>query len=417
MKYKQYLIIVIVVVTNQLLSLDNPHFYRATNMFLEPRLEHDDFSTFNVTLGGGSTSRGRSNHNTLVPLFDIYGKHTFKTLPMPLDPQNPFDNLLIELNKLPSRPHFATVSIDGTFSIIEANLSLAHNLRHGLFLFFHLPVRKLKVSDVTFIDLSPDDIIFPNKNTPQWQTIFQNIGPLLHHYHLNINPTTTVGVGDLSSWLGWTHNYQETRILDFIDFTFMTGFLAPTGKQKNENKLFSLPTGYNGHWGFPLCSAASIGFYEWVTIGGYLNTLFFINKNRIMRVKTDLEQSGIIKLARANVSEHRGPLIHTGCYFKADHVGHGVSVTAAYSFASQQKSSLTAHNPALFDSTIINSDEMLKRWNMHTLNFLAEYDFAREGSTVGNRIGLFYNLQLAGSRVFDTNIFGGSYGIDISWNM
>jgi hypothetical protein len=250
-----------------------------------------------------------------------------------------------------------------------------------------------------------------------WQNVFQNIYPLLAHYRLNACPTTSIGVGDLSSWLGWTHNYQETQTLDFVDCTFMFGFLAPTGKQRNENELFSLPTGYNGHWGFPLCTAASIGFYEWVTIGGYLNALFFINKTRTMRVKTDPAQSGIIKLACADVSDHRGPLINTGFYFKADHVGHGVSVTAAYSFASQQKSHLTPQNTAALSDDAINSDATLKGWNMHTLNFLAEYDFAREGSTIGNRVGLFYNLQVAGSRVFDTNMFGGTYGVDISWDL
>ena len=108
--------------------------------------------------------------------------------------------------------------------------------------------------------------------------------------------------------------------------------------------------------------------------------------------------------------------MHTGLYVKADHVGHNVSVTAAYSYATQQKSHLTPCNNQL-DCGIINSDTMLKGWNMHTLNFLAEYDFAREGKSIGNRIGLFYNLQVAGARVFDTNIFGGTYGIDISWYM
>lgn len=420
MKYKYHLIIAIAATAQLLLAIDNPHFYRATNMFLEPRLEHDYLTTFAATLGGGSTHTGRSCNNTLVPLFDIYGRQSFQALntnTMFNDPNDSFDKLLIELSKLPTRTDFATISINGQFNIIEANLSLAQNLSHGLFLFFHMPVRKLKISDVSFFDHSPNDQIFPNKNTPQWQNIFQDLCPLLTHYDLNASSTTSTGVGDLSSWLGWTHNYQETRTLDFIDFTFMLGVLAPTGKLRDEDQLFSLPTGYNGHWGFPLCAAASIGFYEWVTIGGYLNALFFINKERRMRIKTDTTQSGIIKLACAQVSDHRGPLINTGFYFKADHVGHGVSVTAAYSFASQQKNHLTPQSSALLSDNIINSDSMLKGWNMHTLNFLAEYDFAREGSTVGNRIGLFYNLQVAGSRVFDTNMFGGTYGVDISWDL
>ena len=419
MKYNHLIIITILALNQSCQPLDNPHFYRATNMFLEPRLEHDYLATFNATIGGGSTSKGRSCNNNLVPLFDIYGRQSFQNLTINTpfnNPDNQFDQLLNNLAQLPTRDNFATVSIDGHFSILEANLSLAQNLMHGLFLFFHLPIRRLAIKNISYVDHSPDDTVFPNKNSPEWQAVLQQIDPLLSHYGLNTRSSISAGVGDLSCWLGWTHNYQETRTLDFIDFSFMTGFLAPTGKKRNEDKLFSLPTGYNGHWGFPLCTAASIGFYEWVTIGGYLNALFFLDREKTMRIKTDATQSGIIKLTCADVSDHRGPLVNTGFYFKADHVGHNVSVTAAYSFASQHKNYLTS--PTTFaNCSVINTDETLKGWNMHTLNFLAEYDFAREGYSVGNRIGLFYNLQVAGSRVFDTNVFGGTYGIDISWNM
>src|SRR5437870_1055851 len=81
-------------------------------------------------------------------------------------------------------------------------------------------------------------------------------------------------------------------------------------------------------------------------------------------------QNGIIKLACGNVSVHKGPLINTGLYFKADHFGHGFSFTTAYSFASQQKNRLTPQDSTTFDRNIINSDATLAGWNMHTFNFV-----------------------------------------------
>jgi hypothetical protein len=401
-------------------GIDNPHFYRATNMFLEPRLEHDYLATFAATLGGGSTTKGRSAYNTIVPLLDIYGTHNIQALNLNTiytNPNNPYDLLLNNLAQLPKRPGFASLSLDGSFNIIESNLSFTQNLSHGLLLFFHLPVRRLKIHNITITDLSPDDHIFPNKNTPEWQHVLQVFNPLLAHYGINNKPTTSAGVGDLSSWIGWTHNYQETKSIDYIDYTFMAGLLAPTGKKRHENKLFSLPTGYNGHWGFPLCAMTSLGWYEWITIGGYINSLFFINRNQTMHLKTNPDQTGIIKLATGDVSVHKGPLVNTGIYFKADHVGHGFSFTTAYSFAFQQKDQLTPQNPSIFDCAIINSDSTIAQWNMHTFNFALEYDFTREGEKVGNRIALFYNLQVAGIRTFNTNIAGGAYGLDISWYM
>lgn len=421
MKHSYYLVAMATIMASATCNgIDNPHFYRATNMFLEPRLEHDYLSTFGATLGGGNTTKGRSADNAIVPLLDIYGTHNIQLLNVNTiytDPDNPYNLLLNNLAQLPTRPGFATLSIDGSFDIIESNLSFAQNLSRGLLLFFHLPVRRLKISDIKITDLSPNDQIFPNRNTPEWQQVLQVFNPLLTHYGINRCPTTSTGVGDLTSMVGWTHNYQETTTIDYIDYTVMTGFLAPTGKQRDENKLFSLPTGYNGHWGFPLCAMVSVGWYEWVTVGGYLNSLFFVNKDRTMRLKTDPAQNGIIKLACGDVSVHKGPLVNTGIYFKADHVGHGFSVTSAYSFASQTKDQLTPKSPGFFDRAIINTDSTIAKWNMHTFNFALEYDFTREGKKVGNRIGLFYNLQVAGARTFNTNVTGGTYGLDISWKM
>jgi hypothetical protein len=159
----------------------------------------------------------------------------------------------------------------------------------------------------------------------------------------------------------------------------------------------------------------SIGFYEWITIGTYINTIFFTKAERMLRLKTDTKQNGFIKLACGSVSIHKGPLINTGLYLKADHFGHGFSFSAAYSFALQSSDHLAPKNQTLFNPVIINTDSMLKGWNMHTINFVAEYDFAREDSKIGNRIGLFYNLQIAGKRTFNTNILSGTYGLDIGW--
>ncbi len=421
MKYRIYLFTIAAAAASMPLpALDNPHFYRATNMFLEPRLEHDYLTTFNATLGGGSTHHGRNCHNKIVPLFDIYGTNPIQELGASLthvDLNNPYDRILHDLMLLPTREGFATLSIGGKFDIIESNLSFTQNLGRGFLLFFHLPVRRLQIKDVCFTDLSPDDTVFPNKNTLEWQRFLQLFNPTLNNFGINTQPTTSTGVGDLSAWLGWTSNYQETDTIDFIDTTLMAGFLAPTGKEKNPHKLFSLPTGYNGHWGFPICAAFSFGFYEWITLGAYAHGLFFLDKDHIMRVKTDGAQNGIIKLACVDISVHKGPLVNAGLYLKADHFAHGLSFTTAYSFAQQWRDRIQPKNCDAFDTTILNSDSIFAGWNMHTINFVAEYDFTKEDSKVGNRIGLFYNLQVAGKRTWNTNIVGGSYGIDIGWFM
>src|ERR1700733_6431339 len=151
MKYKaQLLVLSAAIASGWIQALDNPHFYRATNMFLEPRLEHDYLTTFNATIGGGSTKKGRNGHNTIVPLLDIYGLNTVPTLGTAI----------------------TNLSIDSTFRIIESNLSFAQNLAKGFFLFFYLPVRSLTIKDINI----------PNFSVPQ-------LNAQLAPYGISANPT------------------------------------------------------------------------------------------------------------------------------------------------------------------------------------------------------------------------------------
>lgn len=399
-------------------AIDNPHFYRATNFFGEPRLEHNYLTSFDITLGGGSSHHSRNNIGNSVPLFDIYGKSSLRNLAanVPnLDPENPLDQILIALAQLPARKNFATLSTHARFEIIESNLFFTHNVRHGLFLLVHLPIRKLTIDEIVFKDLSPDDTIFPNKNTPTWQDFLRSFNPILQQFNLSAQPFHAHGIGDLTCSLGWTHNYQETVTLDFIDFSCMAGLLAPTGKRKHENQIFSLPLGYDGHWGLPVSIMGALGIYDWVTIGGYIHALFFADRDKKIHLKTSLQQQGIIKLAENNVRITKGSLWNTGVYCKADHCAWGLSCMFGYSCAVEQARSLKliTDNTA-YTNFIINTDSQNKGWSMHTFHFGAEYDFTKENATIGSRIGFFYNYPFAGKRIFTTKMTGGSYGLDIS---
>lgn len=401
-------------------AIDNAHFYRATNFFGEPRLEHDHFTSFDTTIGGGSTHKGHNSIGKSVPLFDIYEPSLIQEIGINvpnIDPTNSLDTIIINLAQLPRRKNFATISTNAQFSIIESNLMLTHNIKHGIFLQFHIPVRSLTINKIKLEDLSPDDTIFPNKNTPQWQNFLASFDAILNRYNINKQPFSAHGIGDLTGSIGWTHNYQDTKTLDFIDFSCMAGFLGPTGKQKNEDELFSIPLGYNGHYGFPTSVMVSLGIYDWITLGGYVHAIFFADKNKKTHLKTAIQQHGIIKLAQATVRIQKGSLWTSGFYVKMDHFARGLSCTFSYSCANEQSSSLVPNSSPYFTSPIINTDPIFRSWSMHTLHFFAEYDFAQEGSSFGPRIGLFYNYPFAGKRIFNTSMEGGAVGLDISFDV
>lgn len=410
--------ITLVAATTQ--AFDNPHFYRASYLFSEPRFQRNLLTSFDVTLGGGSTDKARNQNHKTVPLLNIIGLHSMHELGVNVPNKNladPRDVILTQLALTPARDKFATFSICGNFSIFEADFSYIQNTYYGIFVQAYLPVRKLEIKDIKFVDLSPTDNTFPNKKTPIWQAFLQQFDSILQRYELSKESTDQTGTGDLTFFVGWTHNYQETKLLDFVDITLRLGVLAPTGKTRDEDEIFSLPLGYNGHWGIPFVADAAIGFYDWLTLGAHLQTMFFAKRTAEVRMKTGPQQRGLIKLAKGLAEIDKGAVWNAGGYVKADHFASGLSITLGYSFASQNSDSLCPCKPNEFDPNIVNSDEILQGWKMHTINLFVEYDFTEQDSRFGPRLAFLYNAQVGGKRVFKTNILGGNIGLDIAWDM
>ncbi len=409
-----------IIIPQIVVAFDNPHFYRAPFLFSEPRFERKLLSTFDITFGAGSTKKSLDSCKKEVALFDLYGTHNMHELGENVpgkDLTDPRDITLTNLSLLPARDCFATFSIGGKFKTRELVFSYIQNAAKGFFAQLHLPVRKLEITNTCFTDLSPRDNICPNINTPEWQAFLNQFDSILCKYGLRRDPFEKTGVGDTTLYAGWTTNYQDTEILDYIDVTLRLGVLLPTAQKKNEDQIFSLPLGYNGHIGVPLNGALAIGLYEWLTLGSYVNAIWFANKTRDVRVRTAAQQSGIIKLAKFKTKIDKGTLFHGGVYVKADHFVRGFSFLLGYSFANQNSDQLTICDSCGPKSCIVNADPAFAGFKMHTIHLWCEYDFTREDARFGPRLSFFYNREVSGKRIFRTSILGGGFGLDIAWDI
>lgn len=414
-------------------AIDNHHFYRASNFFHsyhEPRFEKSWLSSFDATVGGGSTDesmRGscRTGSCTKSCLLDICGNTNIQALgysPVALDANNPVDLALLNLALLPARNDLANLSYWGEFSIIEANFLWTQNLDHGLFFQIHAPVRRLKISDIRFIDLSPHDGIFPDAFAPEWQT-FLSLYPTAfsQRFGISLAGQSTSGIGDMSFLLGLTRNFDCTEVFDFIDVTFKLGILAPTGKTAHVNNLFELPVGYNGHIGIPLSFQTSFGLYEWLTLGAHIGVMPFAPKTRFVRTFTDKSQSGVIKLDKFCARVHQGLIYDFTTYLKLDHICCGTSFLLGYTYAHKESNSFkqafgccaptNCQQPFLCPQScdIINGS-----WTMQTIHLFLEWDMNQRCETTP-RIGLFCNIPVAGRNIFKTTMGGLSAGIDFTW--
>lgn len=405
------------------LAQDLYHYYRASPFFGEPRLEKNWLSTVELTAFGGSTSRGKNGKSSTVPLYDIYGVYNMRVLGNGVpdkDPTNLADLALINLNNTPANGCYAMVSFPGYFKVIEGIINYTQNFTHGIFGQIYIPIRNFNISPDNFIDLSPAQTNGPtNASTPEWQQFLAQFNAILTKYNLSIAPVKVTGLGAVSLELGWTYNYQQTEILDFVDTTIKTGVLLGTGTTKNEDLVFDISTGYDKHLGIPLTCDMSLGLYEWFTGGIHAGVIGFLDRTKDVRMKTDIAQSGMIKLAKGRACVSLGPIWDVGLYSKIDHIRDIVSIMLGYTFVHKACDTLCPLScdgtPTIFDPQIVNTDPAYGGWQMNTMHFLLELDFTKEDRRVGPRIGFIFNANAGGKRVFKNNTVGGYVGLDVAW--
>jgi hypothetical protein len=399
------------------------HYYRATPFFGEPRLEKNLLTTLELTAFVGSTSEGKNAKSSTVPVFDTYGIYNMRVLGSGVpdkSPTNLADLALINLNNTPANGCYAQLSFPGHFRVIEGAINFTQNFTHGIFGQLYIPIRNFNICPGSFIDLSPAQTDGPtNASTPEWVQFLAQFDAILAQYNLSIAPVKTTGIGAVSLELGWTYNYAQTEVLDFIDATVKSGILLGTGTERNENEVFSISTGYDKHLGIPITLDMSMGLYEWFTCGVHGGLIGFLDRKKDIRMKTDVAQSGMIKLAKGMANIELGPIWDVGAFVKADHMRDLISIIIGYTFARKECDTLCPLDcdgtPSIFDCQIVNTDQQYYGWQMNTINFLMELDFTRENHRLGPRLGFIANANAGGKRVFKNNTYGGYLGLDIAW--
>lgn len=405
-------------------SIDNPHFYKATHFWEEPRFEENDLNSFQFWFGGGKTTHGYNGCKQKVNVLQIYGPENLHALAkgVPQEILNQFPKTAITniWNEKSLNSDFGKVEFDGLFKMLELDLDFKKNFHYGFFAELHMPIRRLEIEDINFKDFSNAFNAGPDINFNKWMKFMACFKNNMEKYNIEIGKFKATGIGDTSLLIGYTKNYEDTDYIDFIDFTIKAGLVLPTGKKQNLKNPFALPLGYNGHLGFNGYLNVSFGLYEWLTLGGYTSFITFASKTQATRIKTDCEQNGFIKLTKACARVNKGTIFSIGSYIKADHIIRGFSILMAYRFDKEFRTRLrlgyAGHAKQIkFNTKIANSDKQLLGWYMNTINIIGEYDFATYENPNRPKIELFCDFAVNGKRIFRTDIFGFGFNIDYCW--
>jgi len=388
-------------------------------MWQGPRFEKPWLGSLDISVLKGSSNESRSHRGCTTCLLDLYGTYNMRLLAenVPtLDSTNPLDATAIELSTIDASNCFAHLSFAGNFRTKQVDFTYTQNFSRGLFATIHCPSRSFTLNCIRYKDLSPDEPETPNKNNETWKTFLQQFDDLLLHHNIDVSSYKKTDFGDTTLLFGLTKNYEDTVVLDYFDATLQGGVLFPTGKKRDPNKIFSLPHGYNGHFAFSFACDCAFGLYEWFTMTSHFDVLLFKSKIKPMHIKTSWQQSGIIKLAKTDVKIRPGHTILAGFSFLADHVFQGFSFGLGYGFSYKGDDTITPCDKSQFDNTIINSDQMFKAWKRHTIHFLFTYDFTQKNARFGPRIGIFYNWNVGGKRIFKASTGGVNFGLDIDFS-
>ncbi len=438
------LLLIVLLGCSSLKARDNAHYFKSANLHRNPTAcwfddtryyEIDDWAwkVEDDFMYGHASSGWDKNGNTANILNDT-GAYDMKWVAenVPLtDVQIVYQNMINAFTidsaaalVVDPTTSFGELRFDGKFEMFENDYIVRKNLKKGFFVQAYVPVRSVKIKNISYTDMSAALGPF-SQQTASWQQIKNNFDQILNEfgYKPHASAFSKSGLGDVSFLLGWqdvfTKRDDEDKDVYTLNLSVKAGVLCPTGERIKTDYIFSMPTGYNNHWGLSGAIELDLGVTSWLSIdmfGGF--TWFFDDNNREVRMRTFNQQNGHIMLAKGIAKEEKGTLWYLGGDLKFDHIWKGLSATAGYSYNRQENDELTPENTNLFDKTAVNSNSMLNGWYTHVLHFMLDYDISvhmKKTTKWAPRVNLFYNMPLDGKNAYKTDVFGGGIGFDLLW--
>lgn len=376
----------------QLSAMDNMHWYRARLWNNEPRSSKACYQSFDMLFGGGSTTHGFDKHGEKTNIFGIYGPEDLTKLGI-IIPSISDDRL--------------KANFGSRFQLWEVQLQGTWNFTHGLFARAHLPIRIMRIHDIKPFST------FGYDSTVEWKEVNRQLDTVFKEHNLQAHEVSKTGPGDLSLLLGYSHTSYATCNLDYLDFCFQTGVLFPTGSKRDLKNPFSIPLGYNGHFGLPLIGDLATGVWDWLTVGLHAEGLVLFKGNETFRPVSYNDQPFIRLTDPVERKVKPGNLWDISWYLKADHVVCGFSLLFGFSHDQQQAASIEYFNDDVFKTL---HDPSLEGWNMNVIHALAEYDWSTEDNHHGPRIQFSYDFIINGRNILNTSMIAGALGIDFEWS-
>ena len=241
---------------------------------------------------------------------------------------------------------------------------------------------------------------------------------------LNAEPWQGSGLGDPTFIMRWNitginpGSLDETEVIGAIpendtirnirSYIYL-GAQVPVSSQRDEDKLFSLALGNNGHWGLPLGAGLEFMFNLPVSlkIGLGIDLLWLVAESRMMRVKTDLTQTSLLLLNKAKVQIKPGLTWRLNWFVDSDHLWRGLGAHAGYEFIMHHNDELKTAD-AGFSSEIIGTTETAQSWYANLVSVGLKYDLSEQfaGAPMAPIIQGFMKFPFSGKHLVNASSVG-----------
>lgn len=314
-------------------------------------------------------------------------------------PCSPITELLDEINAIDNgvRGHLAPCAdLDLRYSL---SLAARYFFNHNLSLAAYLPVYSMRLSNVSWCDLTQDiteqDLLVKELLTSKLGAITQEFGCL------DIGGWQRTGVGDLALLLEWVQNFKQAKpFLKNVSLGWRAGLSLPSGLKKDEDKLFAVPFGYDGAVGLIFGGGLNVDLGDYFNAGFDVELLQLFGSERSRRIKTDPSQTDLLLLQKATAYKDWGLTQRFNLFMEADNFFKGLSVYVDYQFL-KHGDDLIAVAGSNVSSTIASTAISLEEWTAHVVTGKIGYDFGYnrcDSQPISSRFWVYARVPCNGKR-------------------
>lgn len=225
---------------------------------------------------------------------------------------------------------------------------------------------------------------------------------------LSAEPWQAGGMGDPTIIMRWNllQGFTESTISD-VNAHIYFGFSIPVSKQKDEDKIFSLPLGNDGHWGIPFGGNFELTFVSPIKMGMALDLLWLVAESRPRRVKTDLTQTSLLLLNKTMTRRKPGLTWRANWTMEGDHLWRGLSIRGGYELTMHHNDVLEISTEG-YSSAIANSAGTAQSWYITALTAAIRYDLSTEfvGAPMTPYLEGFLKFPISGQNVVNASSAG-----------